>query len=70
MEDLMKCSSCGTEIESGVARCPNCGADMGGDSAFRAAVWLKTNRSILVYVIFGTLPILMEVISLVYIILR
>lgn len=66
----MKCSSCGTEIESGVDRCSNCGADVGGDSAFRAAVRLKTNRSILVYVIFGTLPILMEVISLVYIILR
>ena len=57
----MKCSSCGTEIEGG--------ADMGGDSASRA-VRLKTNRSILLYVIFGMLPILTGIIPLVYILLK
>lgn len=58
------------EIDGGTARCPNCGADMGGDSAFRAAVRLKTNRSILLYVIFGMLPVVMGIIPLVYILLR
>ncbi|MDE6718756.1 MAG: zinc ribbon domain-containing protein [Treponemataceae bacterium] len=65
----MKCSSCGTEIEDGAARCPQCGADMGGNSASRA-VRLKTNRSILLYVIFGMLPVVMGIIPLVYILLR
>ena len=64
----MKCSSCGTEIESGAARCPNCGAD--GDSAFGAVVRLKTNRSILLYVIFGTVPTLPAVIPFVFHILK
>lgn len=66
----MKCSSCGTEIESGAAQCPNCGADMGGDSASGTAMRLKTNRSILFYVIFGTIPLLLAIIPLVYVILE
>lgn len=66
----MKCSSCGTEIESGAARCPQCGADLGGDSTFRAAARLKTNRSILFYVIFGMVPVVMVISSFVYVILK
>lgn len=64
----MKCSSCGTEIESGAARCPNCGA--AGDSASGAVVRLKTNRSILLYVIFGMVPVVMVISSFVYVILK
>ena len=66
----MKCNSCGTEIESGAARCPQCGADLGGDSTSRAAARLKTNRSILFYVIFGMVPVVMVISSFVYVILK
>ena len=66
----MKCNSCGTEIESGAAQCPQCGADMGGDSTSRAAARLKTNRSILFYVIFGMVPVVMVISSFVYVILK
>lgn len=65
----MKCNSCGTEIESGAARCPNCGADVGSDLTSGAAVRLKTDRSILLYVIFGTVPTLLAIIPFVFLIL-
>lgn len=54
----MKCSSCGTEIESG--------AEMGGYSASNAARRLKTDRSIRFYVMFGAAPIVMAVILVVF----
>lgn len=63
---MMKCSSCVTEIESGAAKCPHCGAEMGGDSASNAARRLKTDRSIRFYVMFGAAPIVMAVILVVF----